>query len=120
MSSAEVTFRATAKAERLIPIALVLDAFGRGGVVWRKGDATHFRWKSDSSEAELLRGFKTDSVGPANFAARPVITIRLTAPIVDGLGWHPTVVSGFRRVAIRWLRPVSSCACRCRCWASPA
>ena len=99
--SGEVTFRATAKAERLIPIGpLVLDVVGRGGVGMAQGrrNTLPLEERFFLGGGTTLRGFKTDSVGPANFAARPVIDHpSQTAPIVDGLAmasnggqWVPT------------------------------
>ena len=99
--SGEVTFRATAKAERLIPLGpLVLDVVGRGGVGMAQGRRSTLPLEERFflGGGTTLRGFKTDSVGPANFAARPVIDHpSQTAPIVDGLAmsanggqWVPT------------------------------
>ena len=96
-----MTFRATAKAERLIPIGpLVLDLVGRGGVGVAQGRRSTLPLEERFflGGGTTLRGFKTDSVGPANFARRPMIDHPpQTAPIVDGLAmaanggqWVPT------------------------------
>ncbi len=99
--SGEVTFRATAKGERLIPIGpIVLDITGRGGFGVAQGRRTTLPLEERFflGGGTTLRGFKTDSVGPANFARRPEIDHpSQTEPIVDGLAmagnggqWVPT------------------------------
>ena len=99
--SGEVTFSATAKGERLIPLGpLVLDIVGRGGVGVAQGRRATLPLEERFflGGGTTLRGFKTDSVGPANFARRPEIDHpSQTEPIVDGFAmasnggqWVPT------------------------------
>jgi outer membrane protein assembly factor BamA len=97
----DVTMRASAKAERLVMLGpTVVDIVGRGGFGFAQGRnmtlpvEERFFLGGGSS----MRGFATDSVGPANFSRRPDIDHpRQTEPVVDALAlpsdpgqWIPT------------------------------
>jgi len=90
--SGDVTLRATAKLEQLIPIGpFVLDVVGRGGVGLAQGRRSTLPLEERFflGGGTTLRGFSTNSVGPANFARRPEINHPTqTEPVVDGLALY--------------------------------
>ncbi len=87
--SGDVTMRATAKLERLIPLGpVVLDLVGRGGLGIAQGNRSTLPLEERFflGGGTTLRGFSTNSVGPANFARRPQIDHpSQTEPVIDGL-----------------------------------
>jgi outer membrane protein assembly factor BamA len=87
--SGDVTLRATAKIERLIPVGpLVLDLVGRGGVGVAQGRRSTLPLEERFflGGGTTMRGFSTNSVGPANFSRRPEINHpSQTEAVVDGL-----------------------------------
>jgi outer membrane protein insertion porin family len=87
--SGDVTMRATAKVERLFSLGpLVLDLVGRGGIGMAQGQRSTLPLEERFflGGGTTLRGFSTNSVGPANFARRPNVGHpRQTDAIVDGL-----------------------------------
>ncbi len=85
-----VTMRAQGTVERLIPIGgMVLDFVGRAGIGFAQGRTVTLPLEERFflGGGSTMRGFATDSVGPANFAQRPEIDHpNQTEPLVDGLG----------------------------------
>ncbi|MEC8194086.1 MAG: POTRA domain-containing protein [Myxococcota bacterium] len=85
-----VTMRAQGKVERLIPVGgFVLDLIGRGGLGFAQGRTVTLPLEERFflGGGASMRGFATDSVGPANFGMRPEIEHpSQTEPVVDGLG----------------------------------
>jgi outer membrane protein insertion porin family len=84
-----VTMRASGKIERLIPVGpVVVDLVGRAGVGFAQGRTVTLPLEERFflGGGSSLRGFATDSVGPANFAMRPEIDHpSQSEPLVDGL-----------------------------------
>jgi outer membrane protein assembly factor BamA len=85
-----VTLRAQAKVERLIPLGpLVLDMVGRGGVGFtqKEGQTLPIEERFFLGGGTTVRGFALNSIGPANYSARPEIDFpSQTEAVIDGLG----------------------------------
>jgi outer membrane protein insertion porin family len=87
--SGTVTMRATTHVERLIPLGpLVLDLVGRGGIGFAQGRSVTLPLEERFflGGGSTLRGFQLNSVGPANFTARPEVGHpKQSEPAIDGL-----------------------------------
>ena len=87
--SGTVTMRASTKVERLVPVGpLVLDLVGRGGIGFAQGRSVTLPLEERFflGGGTTLRGFSLNSVGPANFSARPEVDHPgQTEPAIDGL-----------------------------------
>jgi outer membrane protein insertion porin family len=87
--SGTVTMRATTHVERLVPMGpLVLDLVGRGGLGFAQGRSVTLPLDERFflGGGSTLRGFQLNSVGPANFTARPEVAHpNQTEPVIDGL-----------------------------------
>jgi outer membrane protein insertion porin family len=85
-----VTLRAHAKVERLMPVGpVVLDVVGRGGVGFtqKEGQTLPIEERFFLGGGSTVRGLALNSVGPANYSARPEINFpSQTEAVIDGLG----------------------------------
>jgi outer membrane protein assembly factor BamA len=97
----DVTMRASGKTERLLMLGpTVLNLVGRGGFGFAQGRnmTLPLEERFFLGGGSSMRGFATDSVGPANFSRRPDIDHpSQTEPVVDALAlpadpgqWIPT------------------------------
>ena len=81
--------RALTQVERLIPVGpLVLDLVGRGGIGFAQGRSVTLPLEERFflGGGTTLRGFRLNSVGPANFGPRPEIDHPgQSEPAIDGL-----------------------------------
>jgi len=87
--SGTVTMRANTRVERLVPLGpLVLDLVGRGGIGFAQGRSVTLPLEERFflGGGSTLRGFELNSVGPANFTARPEVSHpSQSEPAIDGL-----------------------------------
>ena len=105
------------RAETFIGLGpVVLDLFGRGGLGWTLdgGSTLPIEDRYMLGGGGSMRGFRLNSVGPANFSGRPELGLPTELePVVEGIGvrgaparWVPTggdvVVQGTAELRVPW------------------